>query len=50
MMTLMIIIKIFYVILRNFFMNRLFNNILHVIVDKFNESLFHFSFFENVIL
>ena len=50
MMTLMIIIKIFYVVLRDLFTNHLFDNTLNVIVNKFNESLFHFSFFENVIL
>ena len=49
-MTLMIIVKIFYVVLRNLFTNRLFDNTLNVIIDKFNESFSHFSFFENVIL
>ena len=49
-MTLIIIIKVFYVVLRNLFMNRLFNNILNVIVDKFDELFLHFSFFENVTL
>ena len=50
MLTLMIIIKIFYVILRDLFTNRLFNNILNVIVNKFNELFFYFLFFENVTL
>ena len=50
MMTLMIIIKVSYVVLRDLFTNRLFNNTLNVIVDKFNESLSHFSFFENITL
>ena len=46
----MIIVKTFCVVLRDLFINRLFDNILNVIVDKFNASFFHFSFFENVIL
>ena len=46
----MIIVKVFYVVLRNLFMSRLFDNTLNVIIDKFNESLSYFSFFENVIL
>ena len=50
MMILMIIMKIFCVVLRDLFINRLFDNTLNVIVNKFNESFFHFLFFENVIL
>ena len=50
MITLIIIIKVFYIILRDLFTNRLFDNILNVIVDKFNESFLHFSFFKNVTL
>ena len=50
MITMIIIIKIFCIVLRNLFTNRLFDNILNIIVDKFNESFLHFSFFENVIL
>ena len=46
----MIIIKIFYIILRDLFTNRLFNNILNIIVDRFNELFLYFLFFENVIL
>ena len=46
----MIIIKIFCVILRNLFTNRLFDNTLNVIVDRFNESFSHFSFFKNITL
>ena len=49
-MTLIIIMKIFYDVLRDLLTNRLFNNILNIIVNKFNESFFHFSFFENVTL
>ena len=50
MMTLIIIMKVFCVVLRDLLTNRLFNNTLNVIVDKFNESFFHFLFFENVTL
>ena len=50
MMTLTIIVKVFYVVLRDLLINHLFNNTLNVIVDKFKESLFHFLFFENVTL
>ena len=46
----MIIVKIFYIVLRDLFTSHLFDNILNVTVDKFNESLSHFSFFKNVIL
>ena len=49
-MILMIIIKIFYIILHDLFINRLFDNTLNVIIDRFNDSFFHFSCFENVIL
>ena len=50
MMILIIIIKIFYVVLRDLFTSRLFDNILNVIINRFNKSLSHFLFFENVIL
>ena len=40
----MIIIKISYVVLRDLFINCLFNNTLNVIVNKFNELFFHFYF------
>ena len=46
----MIIIKVFYIILYDLVMNCLFENILNVIINKFNELFFHFLFFENIIL
>ena len=45
MITLIIIVKISYVILRNLFTNRLFDNTLNVIINKFNKLFSHFSFF-----
>ena len=50
MIALIIVIKVFYIVSRNFFINYLFNNVLNVNVKKFNELFFYFLFFENIIL
>ena len=49
MTALMITAKVFCVVLRDSFINCLFDNILNVVVNRLNETIFHFSFFEKVI-
>ena len=47
---LIIIMKVSYIVLHDLFTNCLFNNTMNIIIDKFNELFFYFSFFKNIIL